>query len=148
MISMRMLNAIAIIDGRTKEIVWLWGPNNVAVQHHPRLLANGNILLFDNGIEQSRVIELDPIEREVVWVYEEGSDFFSNWGGSVQRLANGNTLITDTAGGYAFEVASDGDVVWKFANPAFNEEEKRFNMWRMTRFSEEDLPFLGKNECR
>jgi len=147
LISMRNLNAIAILDGRMKEIIWLWGPNNVALQHHPRLLQNGHLLVFDNGTERSRVVELDPTGREVVWTYANGKDFYSSWGGSAQRLPNGNTLITETATGYAREVTPEGQVVWKFANPDVDSEGQRTNIWRMTRFLRSDLNFLDAGGC-
>jgi hypothetical protein len=141
LISMKFLNAIAIIDGQSREIIWLWGPNNLALQHQPTLLENGNILLFDNGTEKSRVIEIDPIIRSIVWSYES-DDFYSGWGGSVQRLENGNTLITESTKGRVREVTPEGDVVWRFANPAWKAPGDRWTIWRMTRFKETDLTFL------
>jgi hypothetical protein len=141
LISMKSLNAIAIIDGEALEIVWLWGPTNIALQHHPRLLEGGRILLFDNGIEASRVIELDPLTGRIEWYYEDGESFFSFWGGANQRLPNGNTLVTQTDGGYSFEVTPSKDVVWKFANPEV-ENDFRKNIWRMTRHIPTDLEFI------
>ena len=38
--------------------------------------------------------------------------------GSQQRLPNGNTLITDSFAGRAFEVTAQGRMVWRFDNPA------------------------------
>jgi hypothetical protein len=147
LISMRNLNAIAIVSGRSRRIIWLWGPNSLALQHHAQLLPSGHILLFDNGTESSRVVELDPIRNEIVWTYERGTDFFSSWGGSVQRLPNGNTLITETSSGYVTEVTRDGDVVWRFANPDVDEEGQRSNIWRMSRFLPGELPFLAEDGC-
>jgi len=144
LVSARHLNAIAIVDGQTREIVWLWGPNNVALQHEPTLLENGNILLFDNGTEKSRVLELNPVTGLIDWSYAPDEGFYSYWGGSVQRLPNGNTLITETATGYVREVTPQGEIVWRFANPATTEDGERWNLWRMKRFQAEDLPFLDK----
>jgi Arylsulfotransferase (ASST) len=36
---------------------------------------------------------------------------------SQQRLANGNTLITESSGGRVLEVTAAGDIVWQFVNP-------------------------------
>jgi len=146
LVSLKHLNVIAILDGTTHEILWLWGPNNLALQHHPVLLENGRILLFDNGTEESRVLELDVPTGTVTWHYQ-ADDFFSEWGGSNQRLDNGNTLITNTATGYVHEVTPEGEIVWSFANPEFD-EEGRFNIWRMTRFSSDQVDFLGAAEER
>jgi hypothetical protein len=38
--------------------------------------------------------------------------------GAAQRLRNGNTIVTDSFGGRAFEVEPGGAVVWRFDNPA------------------------------
>ena len=134
LISMRSLNSVAVIDGKSREIVWLWGPSNLTLQHYPALLENGNILLFDNGSEVSRVLELNPATGTIGWSYEVGKDFHSAWGGTTQRLPNGNTLITESARGNAFEVTSDGEVVWKFDNPEVNDKGERMNIWRMRRY--------------
>ena len=80
-------------------------------QHDPDLLANGNILLFDNqgqcrpgGI--TRVIEVDPRTQEIVWTYAGTPEepFESEVRSSEARLPNGNTLITESDGGRLFEV--------------------------------------------
>ena len=144
LISLKHLNIIAILDGATHKILWLWGPNNLALQHHPVLLENGRILLFDNGTEKSRVLELNVRTGTVTWHYE-ADEFFSEWGGSNQRLESGNTLITNTATGYVHELTPAGQIVWSFANPEFD-EEGRYNIWRMTRFSNDQLDFLGEPE--
>jgi hypothetical protein len=134
LVSMKHINAIAILDGETKAILWLWGPTNLSLQHHPQVLDNGNILLFDNGTERSRVIEMEPQSGQIVWKYEDGEAFFSKWGGAAQRLPNGNTLITNTTGGRALEVTPGGKVVWEFANPKVLKGGDRVNIWRMTRY--------------
>ena len=133
-----------ILDGKTHGILWLWGPTNVGWQHHPRLLSSGRILLFDNGFDESRVIEIEVPSGKIHWQYREGRSFFAAWGGANQRLPNGNTLITETSAGYAFEVTPAGEKVWEFANPHLTESgERRVNIWRMTRFDREALTFLN-----
>ena len=37
--------------------------------------------------------------------------------GTSQRLPNGNTLITESENGRAFEVVPGGDIVWEYNNP-------------------------------
>jgi hypothetical protein len=143
LISIKYMNAIAIIDGTTQDILWLWGPSNLSLQHHPTLLENGNILVFDNGLKESRIVEIEVPSGNIVWAYQEEGKFFSIWGGSNQRLPNGNTLITSTAPGYVFEVTRRGDTVWEFANPEVGIHNNRLNIWRMTRYSPRDLPFLA-----
>ena len=103
-----------------KGIVWaesdLWFR-----QHQPTLLDNGHILVLDNlGLKtRSRVLELDPESMQIIWKY--GGDihepFYTKTCGSCQRLPNGNTLITESDPGRAFEVTMDKQIVWEFRNP-------------------------------
>ena len=116
MVSIRNVSTIAVIDLERGEVVWaLHGP--FRVQHEARLVGR-NILLFDNmGLgEQSRVIEIDPGTREVVWSYTEDG-FRSKGAGAQQRLPNGNTLVTESDRGRIIEVTEDGRVVWEYVNP-------------------------------
>ena len=65
------------------------------------------------------VLEFDPLDGVVHWDYT-GSDatpLYSSVCGSVQRLPNGNTLITESLSGRAFEVTREGDVVWRWTSP-------------------------------
>ena len=144
LVSMRNINTIAVLDGQTHEIVWVWGPSNVVFQHHPVLLDNGHLLVFDNGRKRSRVLELDPLTREIVWSYGPRKGFFSKTRGANQRLPNGNTLITESDTGYVFEVTKGGKKVWQFANPDVDDQSTRMAIWRMTRFDRADLPFLDE----
>jgi outer membrane protein assembly factor BamB len=142
LVSMRNINAVVVLDGRSLKIKWIWGPSNLAYQHHPVLLENGNILVFDNGTKHSRVVEVDPIRNEIVWTYGSGDEFFSATRGGNQRLPNGNTLITNSDRGYVFEVTPAGEVVWKFANPSIDEKGVRTAIWRMVRVDPASLTFL------
>lgn len=101
LLSFREIGTLAIFDPATDEIVWtMRGP--WLRQHDPDLLANGNILLFDNqgnvgpgGI--TRVIEVDPKTHKIVWTYAGTPEepFESEVRSSQARLPNGNTLITE-----------------------------------------------------
>jgi outer membrane protein assembly factor BamB len=107
------------------------------------VLENGNILLFDNGFEQSRILEIDPQTNHIVWSYGPNGSFFSETRGSNQRLPNGNTLITESDSGYVFEVTQTGETVWKFANPIVDEDtSEREAIWRMKRFDPAELAWL------
>lgn len=143
LVSFRGLSTVAILDGTSREVLWAWGPNNIAHQHHPSLLDDGHVLIFDNGPperERSRVIEVDPLTRRVVWHYT-ADDLFSRTRGSAQRLPNGNTLIAESDTGYAFEVTPDGERVWTFADPHFTADGRRAAIWWMTRHSRDELGF-------
>lgn len=119
-VSMRHISALAIVDMVEMTVVralrggFVW-------QHDPRVLANGDILLFDNRGPKtgSRVLQLDPTDLSVAWQYAgtESDPFFSDTCGMAERLPNGNTMITESDNGRAMEVTPDGDIVWEFYNP-------------------------------
>jgi hypothetical protein len=123
LLSMRELGAIGLLDLDREVFTWaLRGP--WVGQHDPDLLPNGNMLLFDNyghygpgGI--SRVIEFDPKTLELVWSYtgDATRPFESKLRSGQERLANGNTLVTESDGGRLFEVTRDGAIVWEYINP-------------------------------
>lgn len=141
LVSLRNINTILILDPRTRSIEWIWGPSSLTLQHHPTLLTNGNLLVFNNGIKRSSVLELDPIANRVVWKYEDDT-FYSRMRGSVQRLPNGNTLITESDTGHVFEVTAGGERVWELANPDIDDEGMRGVIWRATRFAASEIDFL------
>jgi hypothetical protein len=114
------VNQIAVLEQGTYRVLWAWGEGELEWPHHPAMLDNGHILIFDNGVrrESSQVLELDPITETIVWKYtaQSPTDFYSQARGSVQRLANGNTLICESDKGRVFEVTEDSEVVWTWLN--------------------------------
>lgn len=125
-VSYRRTNTVGIVDRATGEFKWKWGPNEIAHQHHPTWLDNGNILLFDNGAHgrgngASRVIEIDPESNEIAWQYAGSPppSFYSFNISSAERLPNGNTLICEGAAGRIFEVTAQKDIIWEYINPFF-----------------------------
>jgi outer membrane protein assembly factor BamB len=120
LISLRHLDLLAVVDPRQRSIPWCLR-GSWRQQHQPVLLPSGNLLLFDNkGTPgRSRVLELDPLDGEVAWSYggTEDQAFYSASCGSCQRLANGDTLITESDRGRAFEVDAAGTIVWEYRNP-------------------------------
>ena len=121
LVCFRNINQIAVLEKNTYRILWTWGAEHLDWPHHPTMLPNGHILIFDNGPTRkySRVIEIDPVLESIVWEYrgDPPESFFSETRGSAQRLPNGNTLICESNKGRAFQVAEQGDVVWEWLNP-------------------------------
>jgi hypothetical protein len=121
LLSILELDTVAVLDPSSETIVWAQrGPYRK--QHQPTLLPSGRILVFDNrGLlpaDLSRVFEFDPRNGELGWSYGgEGTDFFSRTLGSVARLPNGNTLVTESENGRAFELDPEGRRVWVFDTP-------------------------------
>jgi len=148
LISIKWLDLIGIVDVEKEELIWSWGPGNLSRQHHPTLLEKGNILIFDNGIKRyySRIVELDPLTKGIVWEYKANSPykFYSSGRGSSQRLPNGNTLITESNKGRVFEITRDGRTVWEFYNPEIRTKKRqRSAIYRMMRITDpENSPFI------
>jgi hypothetical protein len=120
-ICLRHQDAVLVVDWDRRRIVWSWGQGVLSGPHDATVLQSGNILIFDNGLNRrwSRVLEVDPRAKRVVWEYRapEPRDFFTVHRGAAQRLANGNTLVTDSNAGMIFEVTPAGERVWSFRNP-------------------------------
>lgn len=139
LISSRNQDAIFIADWETGELVWAWGQQELEGPHDASVLENGNLLIFDNGRRRgwSRVIELDPLTRKIVWSYQapKKEDFYTVGRGSCQRLPNGNTLIANSNNGIAFEVTREGETVWVWKNPERDEAGHRSTIVRMDRYA-------------
>jgi hypothetical protein len=100
----------------------------------------GDLLVFDNegpsgypltrlGVNNgSRVLEINPVTKEIVWQYSAlDSDraswsFYSSFISSARRLPNGNTLIDEGQNGRFFQVTPSGDIVWEYVNPYFGRQ--------------------------
>jgi hypothetical protein len=108
-------------------------------QHDPHIIAEGlpgagNLLVFDNegpaGYPNvplavtggSRVLEIDPVKKEIVWQYSgedsggPGWSFRSTHISDARRLPNGNTFIDEGQKGRLFQVTPDGEIVWEYMN--------------------------------
>jgi len=136
--------------------------------HHAHIIpkglpGEGNILIFDNGGFAgygligglfnfpfrymrffSRILEIDPITKDIVWEYiSKGRDdprFYSTVISSVQRLANGNTLITEGTTGRIFEINKQKEILWEY-NYKGNESSVRNNwVYRAYRVPPEWIP--------
>jgi hypothetical protein len=142
LICLRNASLIAILDQDTKKVVWGYGPDELEWPHMPVMLPTGNILIFDNGVRRkfSRVVEINPLTKEVVWSYGgPKKNFFSALQGSAQRLPNGNTLICESDKGHVFEIDSSGNIVWEFWNPEMKENSRK-TIYRFTRLPIESVP--------
>jgi hypothetical protein len=132
-VSWRNMGELTKIDARTGAILWrLGGRHNqfqirndpfggFSAQHSVRVLSNGNLLLYDNGTRHSppetRAVEyrLDTaaMTADLVWQYRHDPPFWVPYTGSVQRLANGNTVVGFSNRGVVTEVDRSGRVVWE-----------------------------------
>lgn len=139
---------IFAVDRTSGAMVWRWGnpsthgagrgpsfcddgDQKLFGPHNAHFLDNGHILVHDNGWlrpqgNRSRAVELvpgnAPDEAEIVWEYTayRPMNYCSPFQSACQRLPNGNTLITASAGGQVFEVTGGPEhprVVWEFIMP-------------------------------
>ncbi|MGC8495521.1 MAG: aryl-sulfate sulfotransferase [Syntrophobacteraceae bacterium] len=129
MISCHTQSRLLIIDRTTKKVKWEWGKGELAHQHDPTTLENGNILVFDNGLHRpcnliscTRVLEIDRASGEIAWEFMETNPatFYGAFISGAQRLPNGNTLICEGPKGRFFEVTKEKEVVWEYINPMFD----------------------------
>lgn len=144
LLAARYLDLVAAVDLDRRRVTWSYGQRELQWPHHPILLGDKNILIFDNGAHRkaSRVIKLDPVTRKVVWQYHarEGQPpFFTESRGSAQLLPHGNVLITESDTGRLFEVDASGRRVWEFWNPDLTEPDgktpaSRRLIYRATRY--------------
>lgn len=149
-VSFRQISTVIVIERRTGDIIWKLGAPPLSGQHAPVPLANGNLLLFDNGPHRldhtmpfSRVIEVELATKDIVWHYQEQRpyEFFSPRISNAQRLPNGNTLVCEGDFGRFFEVTLDGELVWEYVNPYFNESPRGLvnRVFRAYRYGEAEI---------
>ncbi len=115
--SFRNISQVIKISRATGEMIWRLGgkkneftfvnehsensPLYFSRPHGVSEQSNGNITLFDNGLDHSpqysRAVEykIDETNKtaELVWEYKHPMNVYGATQGSVQRLSNGNTLI-------------------------------------------------------
>ena len=116
LLSFPEINTIAVLDPDAEKIVWALTDLTV-FQHQPTVVGGKNLLVFDNQGDhgRSRVLEIDPATQQLLWSWsnKDGS-LRSKTNGSVQRLPNGNTLITESNQGRVIEVTKDHRIVWEY----------------------------------
>lgn len=153
LVSWRSLDLIALIDRQTSKVIWEMHDRSFGGQHDPRRLENGNITLFANGSDQprpefSRVLEIDPEKKEVVWEYKgtPRGTFFSPRISGAQRIANGNTLICEGDHGRLFEVTIGGEIVWEYVSPYYHDAPlgRTNRIFRARRYTADSEEIMGR----
>jgi hypothetical protein len=124
LVSFLILNLIAVVDLDKKEVVWAY-KGDFKAQHDPQIIpGSSRLVLLDNRggnpkYGRSRILEYALPDMSPVWTYDgtKKEPFFTRTCGTIQRLPNGNTLVTETDNGRAFEITNKGKIVWEFYNP-------------------------------
>jgi len=126
---------------RTGELEWQFGGANPLapvhyrgtwnVNHGHHLLPNGHFLFFNNGgaVRESPVLEYELTEPEATLVWSYTADYASGTLGDVQRLPNGNTLITYSNAGLVREIDSDSQLVQELSLPSVGYVEHRTSLY-------------------
>ena len=155
MVSLRTHDLVFVFDPADYTVRWMWGPGKVFGQHEPSVLANGDVLMLDNGAPRgapgprgsSKVVEMDPTSGEIVWEYQADppTSFYSEAEGGCQLLPNGNILVAEYDG-RAFEITRDKKIVWEYFNPRLDKTgSKRSGMYQMERIPPEVVePLLSR----
>jgi hypothetical protein len=142
LVCFRNAKLVIVLQAETYDLVRSWRPGTLDMPHTPRLTRAGTLLIFDNGRHRgwSRLLEVDPRDGAEVWSWraEPREAFFSEVRGAVQRLANGNTLVTESERGRAFELDPAGALVWAFDNPE-RRGDARKRIYRAQRWSRAEL---------
>ena len=90
-------------------------PAAFAEQHNPQWLGDGGVLVADSG--NDRIVELHRTSDgwEPAWVLDGANGRSFEWPRDADRLANGNTLVTDSRGRRVVEVTETGATVRSYS---------------------------------
>ena len=131
LVSFRNISTVALIDKKTGKFMWEIGPEIIAQQHDPHILSNGNVLIFDNGVHRfdepmpySRIIEINPVSKDIIWEYSDKPkfNFFSPYISGALKLPNNNVMITEGNFGRIFQVDLEGNIVWEYISPYYEKD--------------------------
>ena len=154
------------------ELGWIIGQHHAHMIPRG-LPGEGNILIFDNGgwagygapnpcsptgrmnarRDFSRVLEIDPVSLKIIWRYTpyeaghihpiDSNRFYSPFVSSMQRLPNGNTLITEGSGGRIIEVTPEHELAWEYISPYWGKNLRVNTFYRAYRVPYEWVPQLA-----
>jgi hypothetical protein len=162
LVSLRNFDSVVKIDSTTGAVIWRLGgacgdftfvndpQGGFSGQHGVRELPNGDILLFDNGVnqsrQQSRAVEyaLDtttsPPTATLVWSTTPSTTLFTQALGFAQRLANGDTLVDYGEADMVEEWDPTGTkVVWTLTDPSVFGLYRAFRLTSLYRYSPSDI---------
>jgi len=128
LISMRNVSRVVKVNHNTGDILWQLGNDldftweddeSIGYQHDAQIMENGNLILFDNHFRRldapwSRVIEVELDTQswtaKIVW---ELRFKYNMTNGTVEKLSNGNTLISTGGSFLVIEADPEENEVWR-----------------------------------
>ena len=139
----------------------------------------GDLILFNNGNGRSTsyssvdVISPPLVNGEYIiqagnpwgpvspsWTWDQGTAMYATSISGVERLENGNTLVTWGPRGTFYEVNLDGEIVWKYVNPVIgsgpmdqgdtipqgqNPNSQQNTVFKTHRYNSSFVGFIGKD---
>lgn len=128
LVSVRNVNQLLILERGSGVVEVVNEDRDKSVlnhQHNPQYIDSETVLVADS--ENDRVVELEKDNGtwEVGWAIDSAGGIGFNWPRDADRLANGNTLITDSRNNRIVEVNRSGAVVWSRGVPNLPYEADR-----------------------
>ena len=129
MVSTNAINAVAVIDGRSRRIKWLTS-GTVIAQHNPRFAGDNRILVFDNRggtrIDEkggSRIISIDVASHSPETIFPRSEDalplnFYSHVAGHFDLdRTKSRALVSVHDQGRIIEIdLATAQIMWDYAN--------------------------------
>jgi hypothetical protein len=128
---------------RSGQLIWQFGGSNPkdqskfftgvptwSVNHGHQLLTDGTFLFFNNNANEAWGYTLDTTKMTATKILGyTASGATSNVLGDVQRLPNGNYLVTFSTSGQIHEISPSGTLVAKFTSSSFGYSEFRESLY-------------------
>jgi hypothetical protein len=124
MISLRNINAIFVLDGKTWQVKHSI-QNLTTRQHDPDFIDGNTISVYDNNNQNvllsdnfSRIVKIHIPDNHISIIFSGSPQqaFYSAILGKQQYLDNGNWLITESRQGRVIEVSPEQNIVWEYNN--------------------------------
>lgn len=131
LVSLRNIDMVLVLDPDSREVRWHTSEPFI-LQHDPDFVGDGWIGVFDNNVDGtdrgtilggSRIVFVRPHTntRNVRFPTSISETFYTHSQGKWQLLVNGNMLLTEAQAGRVMEVGPDGNTVWEWVAPPYNE---------------------------
>jgi hypothetical protein len=146
-VSLRHLHMVLVMDPNTGVVKW-YSTDPWIEQHDPDFTGDGWITVFDNNhdfgkqadrgamLGGSRIVAVQPHtgKIKIVYPHNKAEQFYTEAAGKLQRLDNGNLLITEAKAGRVFEITDQGELVWEWIN-APNEKGQVAEVYEGSRYA-------------
>ena len=152
LISYATTNLIFVLDPNTLKVKW-WLVGVSDLQHDPDWEAPGVISILSNNPRvakpHSDIVTIDPNSMEFEVSLEGASvDFMTIINGRHQLTEFETQFVTSSQQGWAFEVDSEGVIVFSFLNNVDSQADKALHLSESLRYKEDYFDTQFWNECQ